>query len=86
MTLAAARYSSEDAAQVVEYIQAVVDFSRKSKPYLHALQTLKKLKSEMEKIENREVERSLTKQDEITDEVNAAFYSIVIPSKMLFIV
>ena len=70
VTLAAARYSSEDAAQVVEYIQAVIDFTRKSKPYQKAVQSLKELKEEMEIIENKEMERNLIKAEEVEDEVN----------------
>ena len=69
VTLAAARYSSEDAAQVVEYIQAVIDYTVKSKPYRKAVQTLKELKNEMEIIKSREAEKKMTKTDEVEEEV-----------------
>ena len=69
MTLAAARYSSEDAAQVVEYIQAVIDFSKKSKPYHKAKETLKELKIEREKMEKKSQERTLMLSQEVPFEV-----------------
>ena len=69
VTLAAARYSSEDAAQVVEYIQAVIDFAKKIKPYKKAVQSLKKLKEEMEILENRERERNSAMSQQGPEEV-----------------
>ena len=48
ITLQAAKYSSEDAAQIVEYIQLVVQFSKKYQPYKKTLQILEGLKIEKE--------------------------------------
>jgi len=46
--LQAAKYSSEDAGQIVEYIQLVVQFSRKYQPYKRNLQILESLKQDKE--------------------------------------
>lgn len=48
ITLHAAKYSSEDAAQIVEYIQLVIQFSRKYQPYMKSVQMLEGLKQEKE--------------------------------------
>lgn len=48
ITLQAAKYSSEDAAQIVEYIQLVVQFSKKYQPYQKTLQILEGLRIEKE--------------------------------------
>ena len=74
VTLAAARYSSEDAAQVVEYIQAVIDYSRRSKPYQQAVQSLKELKEEMEVIESKEKERALILSQQVPTEVRTEVF------------
>ncbi len=70
LTLAAARYSSEDAAQLVEYCQAVIDFTRKNKPYLNAKKVLHDLQDELEIIEAKNLERKkeeeIIKEDEVT--------------------
>lgn len=62
---------------MVEYIQAVIDFTRKSKPHRKAVHTLKELKDEMEIIESKELERNLMKSEEVDDEVgNDLMYQI----------
>ena len=48
ITLQAARYSSEDAAQIVEYVQLVIQFTRKYTPYTRTLESLNFLKKEKE--------------------------------------
>ena len=48
ITVQAARYSSEDAAQIVEYIQLVVQFSKRYQPYQKTLQILEGLKIDKE--------------------------------------
>ena len=63
------RYSSEDAAQVVEYIEAVIDFVRKNKPHKQAIKLLKDLKNEVELREHRQLERKLTQESEKENEV-----------------
>ncbi len=70
MTLAAARYSSEDAAQLVEYCQSVIEFTRRNKPYRNALKVLHDLQDELEVIENKKSERqkedSIIQEDEVS--------------------
>ena len=70
------RYSSEDAAQVVEYIEAVIDFIRKNKPHKQAIKLLKDLKNEVELREHRQLERKLTQESEKEDEVYLYIYRI----------
>ena len=48
ISLQAAKYSSEDAGQIVEYIQLVLQFSRKYQPYKKTLQILESLKQDKE--------------------------------------
>ena len=62
ISIHAAKYSSEDAAQMVEYVQAVVHFTKKYQPYKKALRSLKKLETEKEAMEKELVE--LGKPDE----------------------
>ena len=62
ISIHAAKYSSEDAAQMVEYVQAVVHFNKKYQPYKKALRSLKKLETEKEAMEKELVE--LGKPDE----------------------
>lgn len=51
ISIHAAKYSSEDAAQMVEYVQSVVHFTKKYQPYKEALRSLKKLETEKEAME-----------------------------------
>eukprot|EP00794_Sanderia_malayensis_P000407 gene407-1042_t len=66
LSLAAARYSSEDAAHLVEYCQAVIEFTRKNKPYLNAKKVLKDLQDEKELIDSAKSEKK--KEEEIIGE------------------
>lgn len=62
ITLAAAKYSSEDAAVVVEYIISLVEYTRLYKPYKKALEYLEDLIKEKEEDEKR-AELEQLKQD-----------------------
>ena len=53
ITLAAAKYSSEDAAILVEYIISLVEYTRLYKPYKKALEYLEELIREKEEDEKR---------------------------------
>lgn len=63
LSLQAARYSSEDAAQIVEYVQLVIQFTRKYRPYHRTLQTLKSLKAV-----KKEEEESMLKVENVKTE------------------
>lgn len=68
ITIAAAKYSSEDAAVLVEYIIALVDYTRLYKPYNKAMEYLEELMRLKEEDERRN-ELELEKQQPPPEEV-----------------
>ena len=86
MSLAAAQYSSEDAAQVVEYIQAVIDVTRKSIPYKTAMQALVKLNQELNSIKIKKAEREEEKSVSIEEVCDSIYFWVSIVNPILFLV
>ena len=56
ITISAARYSSEDAAVLVEYVISIVEYTKRCGPLKQALETLDFLKQERDKIYLNEIE------------------------------
>ena len=56
ITISAARYSSEDAAVLVEYVISIVEYTRRCGPLKQALDSLNQLEAEKEKIQLAEAE------------------------------
>lgn len=56
ITISAARYSSEDAAVLVEYVISIVEYTKRCGPLKQALDTLDLLKQERERIQLSEME------------------------------
>ena len=57
ITIAAARYASEDAATLVHYIIAIIEFSRQCGPLRSAKEKVEMLRSEITDYERRKQER-----------------------------
>jgi len=56
ITISAARYSSEDAAVLVEYVISIVEYTRLCGPLKHAIDHLQQLETERVKIQQAEAE------------------------------
>ena len=69
ITLQAARYSSEDAAQIVEYVQLVIHFTRKYRPYQRTMKVLSALRIEKEEEEQNLLDATYHSDDEDQMEV-----------------
>ena len=64
ITIAAAKYSSEDAAVLVEYTVAIVEYTRLYKPYRKASDYLQDLLREQEEDEKQaEIDRTAKDQE-----------------------
>ena len=73
----AARYSSEDAAQIVEYVQLVILFTRKHIPYTRTLDYLNILKEEQREEQLAFLEAKKLREDEENSvEVNAYIHAL----------
>lgn len=64
ISLQAARFSSEDAAQIVEYVQKVIYFTRKYKPYIRTKNQLNKLKVQKKEKEEKLMQANLKEENE----------------------
>nr|CAB3238692.1 dynein heavy chain 8, axonemal-like [Phallusia mammillata] len=73
ITISAARYSSEDAAVLVEYVISIVEYTRLCGPLKHAIEHLQQLETEKDKIQQAEIEeqKPVVKVDESEGELSA---------------
>ena len=63
ISLQAARYSSEDAASIMEYVQQVVHYTLKYRPYIQTVELLASLKAEKLHLERKKQEANLLNDD-----------------------
>ena len=79
ITIAAARYSSEDAAVLVEYTVALMEYTNLYKPYSKALNYLEELIQEKEEDEKRSEIETL-RQEEEKETVRLLFSALIAQS------